>query len=103
MGASGCINELGRDAQAPSRIAHRAFEHIVHAELTVDFLHVDRLPSVGKARIASHDKQPAELRKRGDDLLEHAVGDIFLLRVAAQIGKGQDGNRRLVGERERGL
>ena len=39
--------------------------------------------------------------KPGDDLLDHAVGKILLLRVAAQIVEWQDGYRRLVGKRER--
>jgi hypothetical protein len=40
------------------------------------------------------------MRECRDDLLDHAVGEIFLLRVAAHIGEGQHRDRRLVGERE---
>jgi hypothetical protein len=40
-------------------------------------------------------------RQRGDDLLDHAVGEIFLLRVAADVLKWQNSDRRLVGERKR--
>jgi hypothetical protein len=36
------------------------------------------------------------------DVLDHAVGEIFLLRIAAHIGEGQHGNRRLVGQRQCG-
>ena len=45
-------------------------------------------------------KSHRDPRKRGDDLLDHAVGEIFLLRIAAQIGKRQYRDRRLVGQRE---
>jgi len=57
------------------------------------------LPFVRKTRIAGDDEQPPYARECGDDLLDHAVGEIFLLGVAAHILEGQDGDRRLVGQR----
>ena len=57
---------------------------------------------VGGGRIAGDDEEPAYTRQGGDDLLDHAVGEIFLLRVAAHIGEGQNRDRRLVGERRAG-
>jgi hypothetical protein len=33
----------------------------------------------------------------GDDVLDHTIGEIFLIRVAAQIGERQHRDRRLVG------
>ena len=39
-------------------------------------------------------------RERGDDLLDHAVSEIFLLRIAAHIGEGQHRDRRFVGQGE---
>ena len=41
-------------------------------------------------------------RERGDDLLDHAVGEIFLLRVAAHVLERQHRDRRLVGQRQGG-
>jgi hypothetical protein len=35
---------------------------------------------------------------RGDDLLDHAVDEVILLRVAAQIDERQHRDRRLVGQ-----
>jgi hypothetical protein len=35
------IDQLPRDAHPRSRLAHRAFEHIAHAELAPDLFHVD--------------------------------------------------------------
>jgi hypothetical protein len=43
-------------------------------------------------------EQPTDARESGNDLLYHAIREIFLLRVAAHICEGQDGNRRLVGK-----
>jgi hypothetical protein len=37
-----------------------------------------------------------EARQLGDDVLHDAVGDILLLRIAAQIGNREDGDRGLI-------
>jgi hypothetical protein len=95
------IDQLSRDAHAPTRPAHRAFKDIADAQFTSDLLHVDALALVGKTRISRDDKEPADAGECCDDLLDHAVGEIFLLWVAAQIGEGQHRDRRLVGERQR--
>jgi hypothetical protein len=80
------------------RLAPRAFEDIAHTQLTPDLLHVDQLAFVSKTRIAGDHEEPADSRERGDDFLDHAVGEILLLRVAAHIGERQHRDRRLVGE-----
>ena len=59
-----------------------SFEHVTYSELAPDLLHIDGLAFVHKTRIAGDDEQPADAGERGDDLLDHAVGEIFLLRVA---------------------
>jgi len=59
------------------------FKYIAHAQFAPDLLHVDRLALVGEARIAGDHEQPADAGERSDDLLDDAVGEIFLLRVAA--------------------
>ena len=41
-----------------------------------------------------------DARQRGDDLLDHAVREIFLLRNPADVLKRQDRDRWLVGERQ---
>jgi hypothetical protein len=64
-------------------------------------LHVDELPFIRKTRITGDHEQPADPRQRGDDLLDHAVDEIVLLRVAAHIGERQRRDRRLVGKRRR--
>ena len=44
---------------------------------------------VGEARIARDDEQPFDARQSGDDVFDHPVGEILLLRIAAQIGERQ--------------
>jgi hypothetical protein len=59
-------------------------------------------PLYVKARIASDDEEPADAGERGDDLFDHAVGEIFLLGVAAHIGERQRCDRRLTGQCQQG-
>ena len=101
MGAGRRIDELAGDAHAVRGLAHAAFEHVAHAELAADLPHVDGAALVGEARIAGDHEQPANARQRGDDVLDHAVGEILLLGVAAHVLERQHGDRRLVGQRER--
>jgi len=96
MRPANSVDQLAGNAHALAAFAHRALEHIADAELAADLLHIDGLPLVGEARIAGDDKQPADAGERRDDLLDHPVGEIFLLRIAAQIGKGQHRDRRFV-------
>ncbi len=80
-------------------LAHAALEHVAHAELAADLLHVDGPALVGEARVAGDHEQPADARQRGDDVLDDAVGEVLLLRVAAHVLERQHGDRRLVGKR----
>src|SRR5215831_14909979 len=98
MSAGRRVHQLPSDAHPLSGLTHAAFEHVAHAEVAPDLLHVNGFALVRKARIARDHEQPWQARNRGSDLLDHAVGEIFLLRVAAHVGKGKDRDRRLVRE-----
>src|SRR5436190_17789524 len=102
MSARHRIDQLGGNPNPVATLAYRAFQHIAHAQFAADPLYVDRLALVGEARIASDHEQPADAGKRSDDLLDDAVGEIFLLRVAAHILKRQYRDRWLVRKRESG-
>jgi hypothetical protein len=91
------FDQLDGDPHPPACFAHRAFEHVPDCELAPDLLYIDGLALVGEGRIAGDDEEPADAGERGDDLLDHAVREIFLLRVAAHILKRQYRDRRLVG------
>src|SRR5262249_34417468 len=99
--AAGRIDQLRGDAYAVSGFADAAFEDITDAEFAADLLHVDPMAFVNEGRVAGDDEQPANAGECRDDLLDHAVGKIFLLRVAAHIREGQHRDRRLVGQRQR--
>ena len=101
MHAGPGLDKLCGNAHAVARPAHRAFEHIAHTQFAANLLHIDAAALVGEARIAGDHKQPPDAAECGDDLLDHTVGKIFLLRIAAHIGEGQHRDRWLVGQRQR--
>ena len=72
---------------------HAAFEHVAHVEFATDLLEVDRLALVGEGSVARDDKRAANARQIGGQALGHAVDEIFLFRIAADIGERQDDNR----------
>ena len=96
---SASINCAG-DAQAVARLAHAPFQNIAHAEFAPDLPDIDGLALVGEARIAGDHEQPFDPRQAGDDVLDHAVGEIFLLRIAAHVLERQHRDRGLVGQGE---
>src|SRR5215472_389797 len=98
------IDQLRGDAHPLSAFAHRAFEHIAHTKLAANPLRIRGLAFVGEGRIPRYHKQPADLRERGDDLLDHSVGKVFLFRIATHVLERQHRDRGFVGQRQcRGL
>src|SRR6266849_5721725 len=97
MRASCRVDQLAGDAHTLAGFAHRAFQDIADAKFAPDLLHIDTLALVREARIAGDYEEPADAAERGDDLLDHAVDEIFLIDIAAHIGKGQHCNGWLVG------
>jgi len=91
------VDELCGDAHSAAGFAHRTFEDIADTQFATDLLHVDRLAFVSEAAVTGDDEQPADAGKRGDDFLDHAVGEVILLRVAAHVLEREYRDRRLVG------
>ena len=77
---------------------HAAFEHVADAELPGDLPHVDGAALVDEGGIAGDHREGLEAAERGDDVLDDAVGEIFLLGIAAHVLERQHGERRLVGQ-----
>src|SRR5690606_33139825 len=92
------VNQLSGDSHLVPGLAHAAFQHVAHTEFVADILDVHRPPLVGEAGIVRDDEQPADARQRGDDVLHHAIGEIVLFRVPAQVVERQHGNGRLFRE-----
>src|SRR6516162_2291471 len=86
------VDQLRSDAHATACLAHRPFQYVPDTEFASDLLHVDHLAFVSEARISGYDEEPANAAERGNNVLNHSLGEIFLLGIAAHIGKGQHGN-----------
>ena len=95
------LDQLAGDANAIAGLPDAAFQHITHAEFASDLLDIDGFALVGEARIAGDHEQRLEARQRGDDVLDHAVGEILLLGIAAHVLERQHRDRGLVGHRQR--
>src|SRR6266581_116569 len=97
------IDQLGGDTNAVPAATHAPFKHIAHAEVTRDLSNVNRTPFVSETGVASdYEQVPGTGQGRGD-LFHHAVGEVVLLRVAADVGEWQHSNRGLVRNGEGGL
>src|SRR5262249_44957813 len=94
------IHELTGDAHPARGFAHASFEDVAHAELTPDLLHVDRPALVSETRVSRDHEEPSHARERRDDLLDDAVCEIILLRVAAHVLEGKDCDGGFVGNHQ---
>src|SRR5215471_18566474 len=86
------IDELRRHSDPVSGFAHATFQHVSDAELTPNFAHIRGLTLPLEAGIASNDKQAAEPRQLGDDVLNNAVAKVFLLGISTHVGEGEHRN-----------
>jgi len=88
------IDELRVEAHPLARVLHAPFEHVSHAEVTADLTAVDRLALIGE-RDAARDREDAgAAREVGGQRFGDAVGKVIVLRVTANVEKGQDHNRK---------
>jgi len=85
-------DELGRDAEAVTRLADASFEHCRHAELPSDLAQIQGLSLELKRRRPCHNSQVVQLGQRVDELLRHAVAEVFLFWVRAHVGEREDGD-----------
>ena len=90
MRASLGFDELHVDAHASTGALHAAFEHVADVEFAPDLRHIAGLAFVGEGRVAGDDEGAGNAREVGRQTLRYAVDEIFLLRIAADVGEGQD-------------
>src|SRR6266853_1169167 len=81
------INQLPCDANFPRCLAHRPLKHIAHAKPASDLLDIDSFAFEGETRVTCDNEQRLKARQRSDDFFHHAVGEIFLLGIAAHVLK----------------
>lgn len=63
-----------------------------HIQVFGDLLHLYFPALVGEHRISCDYDQTRHLRQIGDQIVGHAIGEIFLLLVVGKVGEGEDGD-----------
>jgi len=101
MLARGSVNELGNDAEPVISFAYATFQDVAYPHLAANVLHFGTLAFVGEGRGTRDDKQTGEPGEGCGNLLGHAIAEILLPGIAAEIDEWQDDNRGFVGERQR--
>ena len=84
------IDQLCVDTDLVTRPPDTPFEHITHAKLAADLLGVDPLALIGERSIARDHQHTRDARQIGGQILGNPVREILLLRIFAEISKGQD-------------
>jgi len=92
----GHVDELSRDAQARSGAPYTALDDTLYVQPRSDVVDVDALALECERRATSSDSQPLDFREGARQLVGHAVGEVLLLGVIADVCHGQhgDGGRR---------
>jgi hypothetical protein len=98
VGAGLGLDQLGDDAHPGAGLAYAALSHVAHAKLAADLQHIGDPDLVDEARLAGDHEQPAHARQGHENVVDHAVGEVLLLRIAAHVGKRQHGDRWPVGQ-----
>ena len=93
MAAGFGVNELHIDAHAIAAALNAALEDVAHIQVAADRLHVKRLALVRESRVAGDHGGASETRKIGRQALRHPVDEVLLLRIAANVGEGQNNDR----------
>ena len=100
--AVGDAHQLRCDPNLRAIAADAALNDIRDAELAADFANVAAFCFELKHGSARHDFELRHLRQHIQKLLGHAIRKIILIRVAADIGERQNGNRITIGDRRCG-
>src|ERR1700722_280686 len=89
MRAVGRVDQLRRHAHARAAASHAAFEYVVYSQNVADLANVLVFAFKGEGGGSGDHFQAGNLRQNIGDLFGKAVGEIFILRVAADVVEGQ--------------
>src|ERR1700733_4101541 len=88
------IDELNIDSQPVAAALYRAFEGVTHAELAPELLEIDSLALVAERRMPADHERAGDARQVRRQAFGNAIDEIFLRRIAAQIGERKHHNRQ---------
>ena len=86
-------HQLRTDAHAVTLAAQRSIEHMRDAELAADLAHAEFLIPERERRSARGDGQSVDAGQDIQDLFGHALGQIGVVRIRAEVGERQHRNR----------
>jgi hypothetical protein len=78
---------LGIDPHPLPDLPDAAFQQIAHPDVAGDLLHVRQLAFVDERRVTGDDDGPMDLRQFGRAVFGQTIDEMFLFRVAPEIGK----------------
>ena len=84
------VDELDIDAQPIAGALNAALQHITHVQLAPDLLQIDMFSLVGESSVAPDHERAGDAREIGGQALRHAIDEILLLWIAADVGEGQN-------------
>jgi hypothetical protein len=93
------VDQLRVYANLIARSLYAAFDDIADDKLAADLLYVDGLALVGEGGAAGDYEASLDAREIGRQIVGDRVGEILLLRVIAEIGKGSTTIDRRAGGR----
>ena len=99
------LAELARHPHRAAQTADAAGQHVAHPEPAPDLARIGLPAAVEERRGARDHHQLAQAGERHDDVLDDAVGEVLVLRIAAEIPERQHrdrGQRRLEGRDRNG-
>jgi len=88
------IDQLGVDADLRARPLDASFENIAHPQLAADLFGIYWFALVAEGGVAGDHKAAPDARDIGRQVIGNAVGEVFLLRVVAEIGEREHDNRK---------
>ena len=89
MSAGGRLDELRIDSHSLSHPAYASVENEAHIKSLGCLANVERLVFVNESRVAGDDQEIGVFRQPGDQIVGHAIGEVVLVAVAAQVVERQ--------------
>jgi hypothetical protein len=89
MSVGVCVDQLGVDAELIARPPDAALQYVVDSKFSADLLRVNRPVTIGERGIAGDYEQICDARQITCHVICDGVGEILLLPILAEIGKGQ--------------
>src|SRR5215217_2866306 len=84
------LDELTRDADPSPRLPDGTLKDVAHAEVPADLAYIDSFALVDEGGVSGDDEEPADAGQRGDDVLDHTIGEVLLLGLSADVHEGKN-------------